>query len=131
MASNLRLRENDKLKIVPISQGKEMQEERSGDMLLVSTKPTVLSSVTFSPVEDSYNNLVASEGGDDIEDEELKARFIDSYLNLDGDSSGNVVVKQWNVLSIRDENGKTLDFIVSNVSGANTEAEEEEDGEYL
>jgi len=115
MASNLRLRENEKLKIVPIQEGAEEQEERSGDMILLAKKPDVVASVTFAPVEDSYNTLVASEGGDDIEDEELKERFVDNYLNMD--AGGDIVIKEGNIVSIRDENGKTLEFIISHVGG--------------
>jgi hypothetical protein len=122
MASNLRLRDNDKLKIVPIEEGAGEGEDRSGDMTLLNINPEVVSSVTFSPVEDSYNSLIASEGGDDIEDEELKERFIDQYLNLeeDGDS---IVIKEGNLLCLTDDNGKELDFIVSHVGD-----EEEESG---
>lgn len=127
-ANNLRLRDDDKLKVVPIIEGAEAKEERSGDMVLLAQSPVVASSITFSPVEDSYNSLIASEGGDDIEDEELKERFIDTFLNLeeDGDS---IVAKEGNIISIRDENGKELDFIVSHISGSDDEEEEEdEDG---
>jgi transitional endoplasmic reticulum ATPase len=122
MASNLRLRDNDKLKIVPIEEGAGEGEDRSGDMTLLNINPEVVSSVTFSPVEDSYNSLIASEGGDDIEDEELKERFIDQYLNLeeDGDS---IVIKEGNLLCLTDDNGKELDFIVSHVGDEEEESE--------
>ena len=124
MASNLRLRENEKLKIVPIQEGAEEQEERSGDMILLAKKPDVVASVTFAPVEDSYNTLVASEGGDDIEDEELKERFVDNYLNMD--AGGDIVIKEGNIVSIRDENGKTLEFIISHVGGEEEDETAEE-----
>lgn len=128
MAINLRLRDGDKLKIVPIesSGDADTNEERSGDMVLLTKDPVVASSVTFSPVEDSYNSLVASEGGDDIEDEELKERFIDYYLNLD-DNGDSIVVKEGNIISIRDENGKELAFIISHVGQGDDNEEGEED----
>ena len=126
-ASNLRLRDGDKLKVVPIKEGAGAKEERSGDMQLLAKTPEVVSSITFSPVEDSYNSLVASEGGDDIEDEELKERFIDNYMNLeeDGDS---IVAKEGNVICMRDENGKELDFIVSHIGESDDEEEDEDEG---
>jgi hypothetical protein len=124
VAKNLRLRDDDKLKIVPVEEGAEATEERSGDMLLLTKQPEVLSSVTFAPVEDSYNALIASEGGDDIEDDEIQERFIDTYLNLDEDGD-SIVIKEGNVIAIRDEDGKELEFIVSHVGD---EEENEEEG---
>ena len=61
LATNLRLRNGDKVKIVPLEAGMEKKEERSGDMLLLTKTPTVAISVTFAPVEDSLKSLVASE----------------------------------------------------------------------
>lgn len=128
MATNLRLRDGDKVKIVPIEEGVENKEDRSGDMVLLTQNPNVVSSVTFSPVEDSYNNLVASEGGDDIEDEELKERFVDNYLNMD-EGADAIIMKEGNVISMADENGKVLDFIVSHISeSGDAEEEGEESG---
>ncbi len=129
MATNLRLRDNDKLKIVPIesSGDADKNEERSGDMALLTKDPVVVSSVTFAPVEDSYNSLVASEGGDDIGDEELKERFIDYYLNLD-ENGDSIVVKEGNIVAIRDENDKVLEFIVSHVDQGDENEEQSEEG---
>lgn len=128
MANNLRLRDGDKVKIVPIEEGVEAKEERSGDMILLAQSPNVVSSVTFSPVEDSYNALVASEGGDDIEDEELKERFVDNYLNME-EGADAIIMKEGNIISMVDENGKELEFIVSHIG--ESDEEEEENGAFF
>jgi len=129
LATNLRLRDGDKVKVVPLDNANaDAKEESSGDMILLTKSPTVASSVTFAPVEDSYNNLVAAEGGDDIEDEELMERFLDNYLNIDEDGDGSsIAVKAGNVITMKDENGNVLDFIVSHIS----EDGIEEEGEAL
>ena len=121
------LQDGDKLKIVPIAEGAEDKEERSGDMVLLTKSPDVASSVTFAPVEDSYNSLVASEGGDDIEDEELKERFIDYYMNLDEDGD-SIVMKEGSIITMVDENNKQLDFIVSHIGECDEDEEESDEG---
>jgi hypothetical protein len=113
MASNLRLRNGDKVKIVPLEAAMENKEERSGDMLLLTKIPAVVTSVTFAPVEDSLKSLVASEGGDAIPDEELLGRFVSPYLNLDEEQT--VLVKQGITIILQDANGKTLEFIINHV----------------
>jgi hypothetical protein len=113
LANNLRVREGDKVKIVKLGTGAEEKEERSGDMELLTQDAPIVSSVTYSPIEDSLNSLIASEGGDEIEDEELMDRFLTPYLNLE--DGVKVTAKEGNVLTIRDENGKFLDFMVSHV----------------
>jgi hypothetical protein len=113
MASNLRLRNGDRVKVVPLEAGMEKKEERSGDMLLLTKNPGKVTSVTFAPVEDSLKSLVASEGGDEIPDEDLLERFVAPYLNKDGDTT--VLVKEGNIVGIKDANDKVLDFIISNV----------------
>lgn len=129
MATNLRLREGDKLKIVSIEEGVEKKEERSGDMVLLAQNPIVASSVTFSPVEDSYNTFVASEGGDDIEDEELQERFVNNYLNVE-EGADEIIMKEGSVITMVDENGKQLDFIVSHISADDGDEDEEESGTW-
>lgn len=114
LATNIRVRDGDKIKIVTLGTGAEKREERSGDMVLLSKEPEILESVTYSPVEDSLNSLVASEGGDDFEDEELMERFITPYLNIE-DDSGSVVAKVGSIVTMKDDNGKSLDFIISHV----------------
>jgi len=106
VAHNLRLRTNDKLKIVTLDNSDD--EERSGDLLLVASPPSVVESVTLSPLEDSVNDLQASEGT--VSDDELLSRFIQPYL--DGDDA---MVKKGHVLTLRDLAGKTCDFVVSHV----------------
>ena len=114
LANNLRVREGDKVKIVKIGvSDAEEKEERSGDMELLTQDAPIVSSVTYAPIEDSLNSLIASEGGDEIEDEELMDRFLTPYLNLE--DGVKVIAKEGNVLTIRDENGKSLDFMVSHV----------------
>jgi hypothetical protein len=97
---------------IGVSDGEE-KEERSGDMELLMQDAPIVSSVTYSPIEDSLNSLIASEGGDEIGDEELMDRFLTPYLNLE--DGVQVIAKEGNVLTIRDENGKSLDFMVSHV----------------
>ncbi len=125
LATNLRVRDADKIKVVPLAEDAAATEERSGDMILLTRKPDVVGSVTYSPVEDSLNSLVAAEGGDDIEDEELKDRFITPYLNID-ENSGAIVAKEGNVITMTDDNGKSLDFIVTHVD----DGEEKDEGMF-
>jgi hypothetical protein len=111
MASNLRLRQDDKVKVVALDKAfeEESASERSGDLLLLQKQPPLIQSLTLSPVEDSLTALTASEGGDDIADAELQARFVTPYLN------GAGLLKQGHLLVLRDENGKRLEFYVSQV----------------
>ena len=125
LASNLRIRDGDKLKVVALGKDAADAEERSGDMVLLTKDAEVVSSVTYSPIEDSLNNLINSEGGDEIEDEELMERFIEPYLNLE-DDGGSVVAKSGSVVTMKDENGKTLDFMISHVD----DGEEREEGMF-
>ena len=106
LSTNLRLRKGDKLKIEPVA-GAE-KEKRSGDMALLDQKAPTIASVTFSPVEDSLNSLVAQEGGDDIPDEELQSRFVAPYLE-----SNNGLLKKGHILTLRDENNKKLEFVIN------------------
>jgi len=111
MAKNLRLRHGDKLKVIPF--GAEEDQPRSGDMVLMKyLSPPEVSSVTFSPIEDSLNVLEAREGGDKLSDDEIMERFVTPYLDL-SDSDG--FVKRDDVLTLKDENGKVLDFLVTHV----------------
>ena len=85
--------------------------ERSGDMMLlqVSDAPQVMT-VTFSPIEDSLKSLENAEGGDEIPDEELEQRFVTPYLDEKG-----AMVKAGHAITLVDENGKKLEFMVSEV----------------
>ena len=111
MAKNLRLRNTDKLKVIPL--GSQEDDSRHGDMILLKySVPPKVSSVTFSPVEDSLNSLVAREGGDGLSDEEIMERFVTPYLNL-AESTG--LIKRNSIISIADDNGKKLEFMVTHV----------------
>eukprot|EP00977_Amphora_coffeiformis_P024608 scaffold16412_cov171-Amphora_coffeaeformis.AAC.5 len=125
LAANLKLRSEDKLKVVPLAVAGDAAESRSGDLLLLN-KPDVPSveSVTFSPIEDSLQNLIAAEGGDEIPDEEIQARFVQPYL----EDMGGAVLKQGHVIRLMDENGKKLEFMVSHVDLAGEDPVEEADG---
>jgi transitional endoplasmic reticulum ATPase len=110
------------VKIVPLKTGADEAEERSGDMLLLNQKPEAVASVTLAPVEDSLNSLIASEGGDDFDDDELMERFVTPYLDIE-EHSGEVIVKEGMTLTMKDANGKSLDFIITQV---NVDEEEED-----
>jgi formylmethanofuran dehydrogenase subunit D len=131
MASNLRLRQDDKVKVVSLKSA-DQNEARSGDLLLLKSKETpVAATVTFAPVEDSLNSLTAVEGGDELSDEEILQRFVQPYVENSDD--GVAFLKQGHLLSLRDENGKKLDFYVSNIETEEDVAEndEDEEGTYL
>jgi len=125
-SKNLRVRDGDKVKVVKL--GQDAEEERSGDMTLLTQKPPTVASVTLSPIEDSLNTLVASEGGDDIADEEIEERFIAPYLNLE-EAKKSILLKVGHVITIKDDNGKTLEFMVSRMEVDGMDGEEEADEE--
>ena len=126
VAANLRLRNGDKVKVERLEGETPEDTKRSGDMVLVQvTVPPKVMSVTLSPLEDSLNALEAGEGGDEIPDEELNQRFVAPYLEEKG-----ALVKRDHVLTLRDDNGKKLDFIVTDVTLEGDE-EKEEDAEGM
>lgn len=123
LAHNLRLRSGDKIKIVPLRKEGDEEEEFSGDMaILKAASPPKVASITFSPVEDSLTLLESSEGGDDIEDEEIKERFVTPYL----EESSGPTVKEGHALTLQDENGKKLEFLVTNIALEGAARKEEE-----
>ena len=129
VAANLRLRNGDKVKVERLMGETPEDTKRSGDMVLVQvTVPPKVMSVTLSPLEDSLNALEAGEGGDEIPDEELNQRFVAPYLEEKG-----ALVKRDHVLTLRDDNGKKLDFIVTDVAleGDAEKEEGEEDAEGM
>ena len=110
LASNLRVRDTDKVKVVPLGgDNADEFEATSGDMALLAASPEVASSVTFSPVKDSLHSLELSEGGDELSEDEIKSRFLEPYLNME---EGVVVMKKGHTLVLRDDNRKTLEFTV-------------------
>ena len=127
VGNNLRVRDADKLKIVKLGTD-ETDAEASGDMALLASTPSTAESVTLSPIEDSYSELVATEGGDEISDEEIMARFVAPYLDLD-DEEKTVLLKKGHLLRLKDDNNRSLDFLVTNIevdSAADGEEEAEE-----
>lgn len=138
LSKNLRLRDTDKLKIEALGEkeqgsvDEEVNNARSGDLLLVNaeSKPEVAASVTLSPLSDSLERLQKTElNGDEMSDEAIMERFIAPYLNLDEDD-GSIMLKKGHIISVTDENGVTLDFIVDDldVEGIEEEEEADEDG---
>lgn len=120
LAHNLRLRTGDKVKTIPLGS----EEGTTGDLaLLQHESPPKLAAVTFSPVEDSVSALEAREGGDEIGDDEIMERFVTPYLNLDESSS---LIKKDHILTLVDDNGKKLEFIVTH---AEVEGETPEEGD--
>jgi hypothetical protein len=125
MAANLRLRQDDKLKIVPLQAKAEEGEERAGDLTLVtSAKPAAVLSATFAPIEDSIAALQSNEGGDEISDEEIMERFVRPYT----EDAGNALIKKGHLLKLRDENGKILEVMVSHMDLEGVPEKEEETG---
>lgn len=127
LAKNLRLRNGDKVKLAVLEKDEsEDKDSRSGDLLLLTqTEVPSVNSVTFAPIEDSLKSLEMSEGGDEIPDEEIQMRFLEPYLA----GKGGAVVKKGHVLILRDEDGKQLEFMITNVGIEGVE-EEEEQGRY-
>eukprot|EP00559_Dactyliosolen_fragilissimus_P001370 CAMPEP_0184866006 /NCGR_PEP_ID=MMETSP0580-20130426/20240_1 /TAXON_ID=1118495 /ORGANISM="Dactyliosolen fragilissimus" /LENGTH=917 /DNA_ID=CAMNT_0027365437 /DNA_START=17 /DNA_END=2770 /DNA_ORIENTATION=- len=126
VANNLRVRDGDKVKVVPLDENAQ-EEDRSGEMLLLTKSPNTAESITLSPVEDSLGALVNSEGGDEIPDEELMDRFVTPYLNLDDEPV--IVMKEGNIIAMKDDNGKILEFIVTNVFDEESNGENNEESE--
>jgi monoamine oxidase len=121
LATNLRVRQDDKIKVVPLSSDDEgVLGERSADLLLLTHPPAAATAVTFAPVEDSWNNLVSGEGGDNISDEEVMERFVKPFLEERG-----AVLKKGHTLKLRDENGKLLEMIVTHMDLEGEEAGKE------
>lgn len=139
LAKNLRLRQDDAVKVVPLGKGgggatddaedddPTAPSERSGDLVLLdSSKVPVVTSVTLSPLTDSLEALQASEGGE-FSDEELQDRFVKLYT----EGATKALFKRGHILTLLDENGRHLDFVVSHVelegedSGKPTENGEE------
>lgn len=111
LATNLRLRQDDKVKLIPLK-SVHQDEPRSGDLLLLKTKEVPrATSVTFAPVEDSLNALISSEGGDELSDDEIMERFVRPYARAnDGELQ---MLKKGHLIHLRDENSHQLEFYVS------------------
>lgn len=122
LATNLRVRDTDKVKIVPLDGNVEDEEAYgTGDMALVTSQPELASSVTFSPVKDSLHSLELSEGGDELSEDEIMERFVVPYLNVE--DAGEIVLKEGHTLVLMDANKVSLEFTVSHL-GMGTEDDE-------
>jgi hypothetical protein len=124
LAANLRLRTGDKIKVSSLTSVDD-EEHKTGDMILFQSSPKPVTSVTFSPVDDSLQNLESSEG--ELSDEEITKRFITPYLNLEA-LELCVLVKKGHVVKLTDDNGRHLEFMVTHVEleGADQDEDEEE-----
>jgi len=129
LAKNLRLRNDDKVKLaVPENDVEGDKDNRSGDLIMLTNEETpTVNSVTFAPIEDSLRGLENGEGGDEISDDEIQSRFIDPYL----EGKEGALIKKGHILLLRDEDGKQLEVVVSHVGldGASEEEEESVDDE--
>jgi len=123
LAKNLRLRKGDSVKVVPLTEESSSDEgTHSGELSLVDTDSApIVESVTLSPIEDSLASLEALEGGDSISDDDIESRFIAPYLEESG-----CLLKSGQVLLIRDENGRKLEFIVSNLMREGAQSSDKE-----
>ncbi len=124
MASNLRLRTMDKVKIVPLSSknnGEENDddEECESKSYSLGNKPTssIAQSITLHPLKDSLTSLDYKEdgGGDGLSDDEVLERFITPYLNLEEDEEGGIFLNGGHMLTLKDENGFRLEFKVGHL----------------
>mmetsp|Transcript_3108 Transcript_3108/g.6847 ORF Transcript_3108/g.6847 Transcript_3108/m.6847 type:complete len:910 (+) Transcript_3108:193-2922(+) len=114
VANNLRIRDTDQVKIVPLTSDTGSDENGNEyESYSLGTQPTeVAAAVTFSPVVDSLNILELREGGDELSDDEILERFVTPYLNLEG---GDVILKEGHTLVLMDENKVALEFTVSHL----------------
>jgi hypothetical protein len=128
MARNLRLRQDDAVKVVPLKDDDEAKSERSGDLVLLQagTNVPALASVTLSPIADSFESLQASEG--EMSDEEIQERFVKPYT----EDASSALFKLGSIITLVDDNGRRLDFIVSSVeleqAGSGESNKEDEQG---
>jgi transitional endoplasmic reticulum ATPase len=126
LAKNIRLRKGDMVKIVALTdEGTSDEDAHSGELSLVdSASAPIVESVTFSPVEDSLVSLEALEGGDSISDEDINIRFVAPYLEESGG-----LLKTGQLLLLRDEDGRKLELLVTNVmiEGAGSSEKEKQE----
>lgn len=124
MAMNLRLRNNDKVKVASLTSTSD-EEHVTGDMILFQSSPKPVTSVTFSPVEDSLASLESSEGGDELSDDEIMQRFVTPYTQVEDNVA---LIKRGHLVKMTDDNGKSLEFVVTHVEleGASPQDEVEE-----
>jgi hypothetical protein len=102
LAHNLKLDTGDTIKILP---------SQSDD-----SKPEPASAVGLSPTEESLNRLESLNGGDELTEDDLTERFIQPYLE-----SGNGNLQVGHLLTLRDVDGKTCEFVVNSITTPSTE----------
>ena len=134
LANNLRVLDTDKVKIVPLNSNENEGEENESESYTLGNPPSdIAHSVTFAPIRDSLHTLELKErGGDEFSDEEISERFVVPYLNMDEDdgNDGNsvVVLREGHTLVLKDDNGVSLEFMVSHLDlvGDDDDSENEE-----
>jgi hypothetical protein len=145
MAANLRLRSDDKVKIIAYhsmqttndndtdTTSEDSSKTRSGDLLLLrhlTEAPSVVQSVTLAPLEDSLKQLESSEGGDELSEDEIRDRFVRPYM----EECEGALIKKGHTLTLRDEQDKKLEFVVTHVGleGEEEDKSKKEDfGKYM
>ena len=130
LATNLRIRDTDTVKIVSLHSSSDDDSES----YTLGAPPTQLaSSITLSPIVDSLHTLSLRErDGDEFSDTELTERFVLPYLNSEED--GECIMKEGHTLTLKDDNGVALDFMVGYLDmseGSDDEEEEAEKGKYI
>jgi transitional endoplasmic reticulum ATPase len=127
LAKNLRLRKGDKAKVVVLN-GKLEEGTHSGDMVLLDvTEPAKIVSFTLAPIEDSISTLTSIEGGDEIPEEDLTARFITPYFE-----NQKALLKKGQILELMDDRGRRLEVIVGDIKLEGEEAKDTvEEGEEV
>jgi len=129
LATNLRVMDTDKVKIVPLNTSDNGEENESESYTLGNPPSDIAHSVTFAPIRDSLHTLELKErGGDEFSDEEISERFVVPYLNMDEDGDGNsvVVLREGHTLVLKDDNGVSLEFMVSHLDLVGDDSENEE-----
>ena len=128
LATNLRVLDTDKVKIVPLNTSDNGEENESESYTLGNPPSDIAHSVTFAPIRDSLHTLELKErGGDEFSDEEISERFVVPYLNMDEDGDGNgVVLREGHTLVLKDDNGVSLEFMVSHLDLVGDDSENEE-----
>jgi len=130
LATNLRVLDTDKVKIVPLNSNDNGEENESESYTLGNPPSDIAHSVTFAPIRDSLHTLELKErGGDEFSDEEISERFVVPYLNMDedgNDGNSNVVLREGHTLVLKDDNGVSLEFMVSHLDLVGDDSENEE-----
>merc|ERR1711862_386503 len=127
LAKNIQIRESDVLKIIPFSSSSssssdddkqdddnDEKPERSGDYLLLNYNKKDIKNiinVRLSPIQESLDALNYD---DDIDDDDiLMDRFIIPYI--DNNNYNNIIWKKGHVLTMKDDNHKSLDFLIVDI----------------